>query len=153
MDPALRHIIDGALKAAGTMQSPVPSDERDSIAWAAAGEAWSVFPGGDPGGFAATVTRRRVIAEARKVHGKTRDGVCHPVFPRATVPDRLVVDDYGLGVEAFCADMPADVQLVVRRLAQGWRPNEIAVELGRTPGRVSQLIAKARAGDRDLLVA
>ncbi len=108
-----------------------------------------------------TAAKREAIDEARRMRGRRRGNTGRPqarwLLNEATavcaqVPDRLV-EDHHSSVDEFCADMPADVQLVVRRLAEGWRPNEIAAELGRTPGRVSQLIARARTGDRDLLVA
>lgn len=108
-----------------------------------------------------TAAKCEAIDEARRMRGRKRGSTGLPqsrwlmneaTRPFAEVPE-VLVEDHHPSVDDFCADMPADVQLVVRRLAEGWRPNEIAAELGRSPGRVSQLIAKARTGDRDLLVA
>lgn len=116
-------------------------DPHDALS--CAGEA-AVEVGTDDGAVLVVVSRRRAIDLWRTLHG--RRGTRRPFDPSPVADDRAddgcsvegVVGDR-LEVERLLALLPPRYRFLAGALAEGYLPSEVAVVLGVTPSRVSQL--------------
>jgi len=124
--------------AAGFQGDLLDADERRAVALVAAWEAETKLL---PRSMVATVTRRRLVDEVRAKHGRRGEKRCVPldgfdgVEPAADLA----------GTVAVLADGDERTALMCWMLAAGFSKAEVAVRLGVSDGRVSQLLAAIRA--------
>lgn len=138
---------------------PQDRDERRSIAMCAAWEAATRTdrdrPTHESDAYVRRTVRSRLIDAERASRGQVRRGGAKVLRERHVA----IIDDLDLGmtevadVEAvdairFLSRGDRRVAEILTRLAVGERRQDIAAAVGVTPGRVTQIVAQVRDGDR-----